>query len=52
MWKWKVINMDFVTGLSQSHNKFESILVIIDRMTKSTHFLLVRTNYTIEDYAR
>ncbi|MCF8701904.1 hypothetical protein L3054_11000 [Corynebacterium sp. MC-10] len=51
-WKWEVINMDFITGLPRSPRKYDSIWVIVDRLTKSAHFLPIRTNYSAEDYAR
>ncbi|CAN4106291.1 unnamed protein product [Withania somnifera] len=47
-----MINMDFITGLPRSFRKFDSIWVIVDRLTKSAHFLPVKTNYTAEEYAR
>uniref|UniRef100_A0A1U7YRA6 Uncharacterized protein LOC104247112 n=2 Tax=Nicotiana sylvestris TaxID=4096 RepID=A0A1U7YRA6_NICSY len=51
-WKWEVINMDFIIGLPRSYHKFDSIWVIIDRLTKCAHFLPVKTTYTAEDYAK
>ncbi|WMV19595.1 hypothetical protein MTR67_012980 [Solanum verrucosum] len=39
-WKWEMINMDFITGIPRSRRQHDSIWVIVDRMTKSTHFLL------------
>ncbi|XP_075108936.1 uncharacterized protein LOC107823107 [Nicotiana tabacum] len=50
-WKWESINMDFITGFPNSRRKFNSIWVIVDRLTKSAHFLPVRTTYSAEDYA-
>ncbi|XP_075092246.1 uncharacterized protein LOC142172513 [Nicotiana tabacum] len=50
-WKWESINMDFITGLPNSRRKFNSIWVIMDRLTKSAHFHPVRTTYSAEDYA-
>lgn len=50
--KWDMINMDFVTGLPRLFQKFDSIWVIDDRLTKSTHFLPVRSDYTAEEYAK
>ncbi|KAH0658205.1 hypothetical protein KY289_026953 [Solanum tuberosum] len=38
-WKWEMINMDFITSLSRSRRQHDSIWVIVDRMTKSAHFL-------------
>ena len=51
-WKWDMIDMDFVTCLPRSFQKFESIWVIVDRLTKSAHFLPVRNDYTVEEYAK
>ncbi|CAN4101627.1 unnamed protein product [Withania somnifera] len=51
-WKWDMINMDFITSLPRSFRKFDSIWVIVDRLTKLAHFLPVNTNYTTEEYAR
>ncbi|XP_070036594.1 uncharacterized protein [Nicotiana tomentosiformis] len=48
----EVINMDFVIGLPHTQRKFDSIWVIVDRLTKSAPFLPVRTTYSVEDYAR
>lgn len=44
--------MDFITGLPRSQNQCDSIWVIIDRITKSIHFLPMRTNYSMEDYSK
>jgi hypothetical protein len=50
-WKWEGINMDFIVGLALSAHKFDSIWVIVDRFTKSAHFITVHTNYRAEKYA-
>ena len=52
LWKWEMINLDFITGLPKSRNQYDSIWVIFDRLAKSAHFLSVRTNYTGDDYAK
>ena len=38
-WKWEKITMDFVLGLPRTFMKHDAIWVIIDRLTKSAHFL-------------
>nr|XP_016438091.1 PREDICTED: uncharacterized protein LOC107764080 [Nicotiana tabacum] len=43
--------MDFMVGLPQTFKKHDSIWVIVDRLTKSTHFLPVKTTYTVPQYA-
>ncbi|WVZ83583.1 hypothetical protein U9M48_030715 [Paspalum notatum var. saurae] len=45
MWKWDEIGMDFVTGLPRTPKGNDAIWVIIDRLTKTAHFLPVRTTY-------
>ncbi|XP_021601664.1 uncharacterized protein LOC110606926 [Manihot esculenta] len=43
--------MDFVVELPLTPRKKDAIWVIVDRLTKSAHFLLVRTHYSLEKYA-
>jgi hypothetical protein len=50
-WKWDDISMDFIVGLPLMARKFDSIWVIVDRLSKSTHFILVHTNYNVQKYA-
>nr|GEY25546.1 reverse transcriptase domain-containing protein [Tanacetum cinerariifolium] len=38
-WKWEKITMDFLTKLPKTANGYDTIWVIIDRLTKSAHFL-------------
>ena len=47
-WKWEQISMDFVTGLPKSKLGHDAIWVIVDRLTKSAHFLLVSMTYTVD----
>jgi hypothetical protein len=44
-WKWDDISMDFIIGLPTTQKGNDSIWVIIDRLTKSAHFLLVKTTF-------
>ncbi|WMV45797.1 hypothetical protein MTR67_039182 [Solanum verrucosum] len=44
--------MDFVVGLPQTRRQHDSIWVIVDRLTKATHFLPVKVSYSAEDYAK
>ncbi|VVA41124.1 PREDICTED: retrotransposon, partial [Prunus dulcis] len=46
-WKWEHITMDFVFKLPRTRNKHDGVWVIVDRLTKSAHFLPVRANYTL-----
>ena len=44
--------MDFVVGLPKTLCKFDSIWVIVDRLTKSVHFIPVKLTYTVEKLAK
>jgi hypothetical protein len=44
-WKWEEVDMDFITGLPRTQHGYDSIWVIVDRLTKVAHFLLVKTTY-------
>ena len=43
--------MDFVVGLSLTKRKHDSVWVLVDRLTKSAHFLPVRTDYSLDKLA-
>ena len=47
-WKWEHITMDFVVGLPRTRAGFDAIWVIVDRLTKSAHFLTVRTKFSLD----
>jgi hypothetical protein len=51
-WKWDDISMDFIVGLPLTTYKFDSIWVIVDRLSKSAHFMPVNTKYRVEKYAK
>jgi hypothetical protein len=49
-WKWDDISMDFIVGLLLTARKFNLIWVIVNRLTKSAHFIPVNTNYNVQKY--
>ncbi|GJW11396.1 putative reverse transcriptase domain-containing protein [Tanacetum coccineum] len=51
-WKWDKITMDFITKLPRSKNGHDMIWVIVDRLTKSAHFLAIREDYSTKRLAR
>ncbi|GJT48033.1 putative reverse transcriptase domain-containing protein [Tanacetum coccineum] len=46
--KWEKITMDFVTKLPKTTNGYDTIWVIVDRLTKSAHFLPMRETDPME----
>ncbi|KAJ9556297.1 hypothetical protein OSB04_010911 [Centaurea solstitialis] len=51
-WKWEQISMDFVTKLPKTKKGHDSIWVIVDRLTKSAHYLPIREDFSIDRLAQ
>ncbi|GKE21924.1 putative reverse transcriptase domain-containing protein [Tanacetum coccineum] len=51
-WKWDNITMYFITKLSKMSSGYDTIWVIVDRLTKSAHFLPMKENDTMERLTR
>lgn len=51
-WKWERITMDFVTKLPKTSDGLDTIWVIVDRLTKSAHFLPIKESYKMERLTR
>ena len=52
VWKWEKITMDFVTGLPRTQRQHDAIWVIVDRLTKSAHFLPINVEDSLEKLAK
>ncbi|GKA23398.1 putative reverse transcriptase domain-containing protein [Tanacetum coccineum] len=52
VWKWERITMDFVSGLRRTPSGYDTIWVIIDRLTKSAHFLPMKKTDCMEKLMR
>ncbi|KAA3473634.1 reverse transcriptase [Gossypium australe] len=50
-WKWDRITMDFVAGLPLTPSKKDSIWIIVDRLTKSAHFIPICTDFSLDKLA-
>ena len=51
-WKWEHIKMDFVTHLPPTLRKHDVVWVILNWLTESTHFLVVRMTFTLEEFCK
>ena len=51
-WKWEHITMDLVTHFPRMSQKHDTVSVIVDRLTKSAHFLAVRMTFTLKEFYR
>jgi hypothetical protein len=45
-WKWEEIVMDFIVGLPRTQLDYDFIWVIMDRLTKITHFIPIKMTYS------
>ena len=44
-WKWEVISLAFITRLPKNQNQNDSIMVIVDKLSKVAHFIPIKTTY-------
>ena len=44
--------MDFVTHLPRTSRGHDTVWVIVDRLTKLTHFLVVQMTFTLEEFCK
>jgi hypothetical protein len=44
-WKWEVVTMDFIIGLPRTNKQHDSIMVVVDKLTKSAHFIPLKTTH-------
>ncbi|GJX78541.1 putative reverse transcriptase domain-containing protein [Tanacetum coccineum] len=52
VWKWERITIDFITKLPRTPFGYDSIWVIVDRLTKSAHFIPMNEKYKMERLTR
>jgi hypothetical protein len=48
-WKWEVVTMDFITGLPRTRKLHDSIMVVVDKLTKAAHFIPLKTTHKAAD---
>ena len=50
-WKWEVISMDFITGLPKRRKQNDSIMVVVDKLSKYAHFIWIKSTYKVVNIA-
>jgi hypothetical protein len=48
-WKWEVVTMDFIIGFSRMSKQHDSIMVVVDKLTKDSHFIPLKTTHKVAD---
>eukprot|EP00253_Pinus_taeda_P018853 PITA_18853 len=51
-WKWEVISMGFITSLLRIVRQHDSIMVVVDKLTKAAHFIQVKSTFSTRNVAR
>ena len=51
-WKWEVISMDFITRFPMTMRQHDSIMVVVDKLTKESHFIPVKSTHKTDDIAK
>ena len=49
--KWEIISLDFVTRLPKNQNLNDSIMVLVDKLSKEAHFIPIKTTYKVANLA-
>jgi hypothetical protein len=50
-WKWEVVTMDFITGFPRTGKQHDSIMVVVDKLMKYSHFIPLKTTHKASDVA-
>ena len=44
-WKWEVVTIGFITKFPRSSSRHDSNMVVVDKLTKDAHFVLVKSTH-------
>jgi hypothetical protein len=50
-WKWEVLIVYFITNISKIVKQHDSIMEVVDKLTKATHFIPVKTTHEATNIA-
>jgi hypothetical protein len=46
-WKWEVVTVDFITKLPKTMKQYDSIMLVVDKLTKEVHFIPVKNTHKV-----
>lgn len=44
-WKWETISLDFITGLPHIKKQHDSIIIVVEKLSKTAHFIPIKSTY-------
>jgi hypothetical protein len=50
-WRWEVVTMDFITKITRTNKQHDSIMVVVDNLTKTAHFVPVKLTHKATNIA-
>jgi hypothetical protein len=50
-WKWDVVTMDFIIKLPKTNKQHDSIMVVVDKLTKAARFVPFKLTHKAENIA-
>ena len=50
-WKWDTVSIDFITGLPKTKYQHDSVMVVVDTLTKAAHFIPIKSTFGIAQVA-
>jgi hypothetical protein len=50
-WKWEVVTIDFITKFPRTTRQHDSIMVVVEKLTKTVHFILVKMTHKVANIA-
>ena len=51
-WKWEAISMDFITGVPMTWRQHDSIMVVVEKLTKGENFIPVKFTHKNDDITK
>jgi hypothetical protein len=50
-WKWEIVTIDFITKLPRTARQHDSIMVVVDKLTKAAHYIMIKVTHKAANVA-